>query len=73
MDEKFTSDVPEEEKGEVDNDGGNGEPPKTFLSATEGINTLRKYLIKFDVDGCPSSTENEVLQKDKQQQLDRKK
>jgi hypothetical protein len=37
----------------VKDDGGKGEPPKTFLSATEGINTVRKYLMKFGVDGCP--------------------
>jgi hypothetical protein len=42
--------VSEEEEGEVGNDGGKGEPPKTILSATEEINTVRKYLMKFDVE-----------------------
>jgi hypothetical protein len=36
MDEKFTSDVSEEEKEEED---GKSEPPATFLSALHGINT----------------------------------
>jgi hypothetical protein len=40
------------------------EPPATFLSALEGINTVRKYLMKFDVDdnttAALSSIENEV-------------
>jgi hypothetical protein len=35
MDEKFTSDVSEEEE----EDGGKSEPPATFLSALDGINT----------------------------------
>jgi hypothetical protein len=40
MDEKFTSGVSEEE-GEED-DGGKSEPPATFLSALEGIGTVKK-------------------------------
>jgi hypothetical protein len=73
MDEKFTSGVSEEEE-EVD--GGKSEPPATFLSALEGIDTVRKYLMKFDVNdnmmAALSSIENEVFrvqQKAKKQQL----
>jgi hypothetical protein len=47
-----------------------------FLSVLEGINTVRKYLFKFDVDdnmmAAHSSIENEVYrvqQKAKKQQL----
>jgi hypothetical protein len=51
-------------------DGGKGEPPKNFLSALEGINTVRKYLIKFDVDdnmmAALSSTGKEVQQEGNQ-------
>jgi hypothetical protein len=39
MDEKFTSDVSE---GKEEDDGGKSEPPATFLSTLEGINTVRK-------------------------------
>jgi hypothetical protein len=46
MDEKFTSGVSEEEE---EDDDGKSEPP-TFLSAPKSIDTVRKYLIKFDVD-----------------------
>jgi hypothetical protein len=35
MDEKFTSDVSEEEEEE----GGKSEPPATFISVLDGINT----------------------------------
>jgi hypothetical protein len=45
MDEKFTSGVSEEEEEEVD--GGKSESPATFLSALEGTDTVRKYLMKF--------------------------
>jgi hypothetical protein len=72
MDEKFTSGVSEEEE----DDGGKSEPPATFLSALEGIDTVRKYLMKFDVNdntmAALSSLENEVYrvqQKAKKQQL----
>jgi hypothetical protein len=62
MDEKFTSGVSEEE--EEEDDGGKSEPPATFLSALEGIDTVRIYLMKFDVDdntmASLSSIENEV-------------
>jgi hypothetical protein len=62
MDEKFTSGVSEEE--EEEDDGGESEPPATFLSALEGIHTVRKYRMKFDVNGnimaALSSIENEV-------------
>jgi hypothetical protein len=44
--EKFTSDVTEEEE---EGDGGKSEPPATFLSALEGINTVRKYLLMVSV------------------------
>jgi hypothetical protein len=74
MDEKFTSGVSEEE--EEDDDGGKIEPPATFLSALEGIDTVRKYLMKFDVDdntmAALISIENAVYriqQKAKKQQL----
>jgi hypothetical protein len=66
------SGVYEEEEG----DGGKSEPPATFLSALEGIDTVRKYLMKFDVNdnmmAALSSIENEVYkvqQKAKKQQL----
>jgi hypothetical protein len=74
MDEKLTSGVSEE--GEEDDDGGKSEPPATFLSALEGIDTVRKYRMKFDGDdntvAALSSIENEVYraqQKVKKQQL----
>jgi hypothetical protein len=57
-DKKFTSDVSGEKE-----DGGKSETLATFLSVLEGINTVRKYLMKFDVDNMMaalSSTENEV-------------
>jgi hypothetical protein len=76
MDEKFTSGVSEEEDGEEEDDGGKSESPATFLSALEGIDTVRKYLMKFDADdntmAVLSSTENEVYrvqQKAKKKQL----
>jgi hypothetical protein len=65
MNDKFTSDVSEEEEGEED-DSGKSEPPATFLSALEGINTLRKYMMP-----ALSSIVNKVYmgqQKVKQQQ-----
>jgi hypothetical protein len=72
MDEMFTSGVSEEEE----DGGGKSEPPATFLSALEGIDTVRKYLMQFDVDdnttAALSSIENEVYrvqQKVKKQQL----
>jgi hypothetical protein len=58
----------------VEEDGGRSEPPATFKSALEGICTLRKYLMQFDVDNMMvaiSSMENKVYrfqQKAKQQQ-----
>jgi hypothetical protein len=73
MDEKFTSGVSEEEE---EDDGGKSEPPASFLSAVEGIDTVRKYLMKFDVDdntmAALSSIENKVYRvqyKAKKQQL----
>ena len=48
MDDKFTYDVSEEgdqEAEDVDSDGGKSEPPKTFLSAVEGIGNERKCLM----------------------------
>jgi hypothetical protein len=75
MDEKFMYDVSEWEQRDKEDYGGKSEPPATLLSALEGINTVSKYLKKFDVDENPlaaiSSTENEVYrvqQKVKQQQ-----
>jgi hypothetical protein len=72
MDEKFTSGVSEED----DDDGGKSEPPASFLSALEGTDTVRKYLMKFDVDdntmAALSSIKNKVYrvqQKAKQQLL----
>jgi hypothetical protein len=72
MDEKFTSGVSEKE----DDDGGKSEPPAIFLSALVGIDTVKKYLMKFDVGdnmvAALSSIENEVYrvqQKVKKQQL----
>jgi hypothetical protein len=50
MDEKFTCDVSEEEKGKEVDDGGENEPPETFLSTLEGVDTVRKYIMKTDVD-----------------------
>jgi hypothetical protein len=41
LDENFTSGVSEEEWEEED-DGGKSEPPATFLTALEGIDTVRK-------------------------------
>jgi hypothetical protein len=59
MDEKFTSGVSEEE-----DDCGKSEPSATLLSALEGIDTVRKYLMKFDVEdsmmAALSSIENEL-------------
>jgi hypothetical protein len=60
MDEKFTSGVSVEEE---EDDSGKSEPPATFLSELEGIHTVRKYLMKFDVDNTMaalSNIENEV-------------
>jgi hypothetical protein len=61
MGEKFTSDVSEREE---EDDGGKSKTPATFLSAMEGIDTVRKYLMKFGVDdnqmGAHNSIENEV-------------
>jgi hypothetical protein len=61
---------------EEEDDDRKSEPPATFLSAPEDIDTVRKYLMKFDVDdntmAALSSIENEVYsvqQKVKQQQL----
>jgi hypothetical protein len=71
MDKKFTSSVSEEEE----DDGGKSEPPATFLLALEGIDTVRKYLMKFDVENMMaalSSIENQVYrvqQKAEKQQL----
>jgi hypothetical protein len=59
MAEKVTSDVSEAEEG----DDGESQPPATFLLATEGIDTLRKYHMKFHVSNpmvALSSTENKV-------------
>jgi hypothetical protein len=73
MDEKFTSGVSEE--GEEEDDGSKSEPPATFLSALEGIDSVTKYLMKFDVDdntmAALSSTDEvyRVQQKAKKQQL----
>jgi hypothetical protein len=73
MDEKFASVVSEEED---EDDVGKSEPPATFLSALEGIDTVRKYLMKFDANdntiAALSSIENEVYrvqQKAKKQHL----
>jgi hypothetical protein len=73
MDEKFTSGVSE---GEEEDNGGKSEPPATFLSALEGIDTVRKYFMKFDVSdntmAALSSILNEVYrvqQKAQKQQL----
>jgi hypothetical protein len=56
MDEKFTFVMSEEEEEEeekeeeeVEDDGGKSEPPETFLSALEAIDTVRKYLVKSDL------------------------
>jgi hypothetical protein len=62
MDEKSTSNVSEEDREEEDR--GKCETPATFLSALEGSDTVRKYLMKFDVDYnmmvAPSSIESKV-------------
>jgi hypothetical protein len=42
--------VCEGEGEEEEDDGGKSEPPATFLSALEGIDTVGKYLMKFNVD-----------------------
>lgn len=39
VDETFISDVSKEEEEEEEEDGGKSEPPATFLSALDGINT----------------------------------
>jgi hypothetical protein len=61
MDEEFTSGLSEEEE---EDDGGKSDPAATFLSALEGIDTVRKSLMKFDVDdntmAALSNIENEV-------------
>jgi hypothetical protein len=53
-----------EEKEEESGDGGKSEPGAAFLSALEGVNTARKYLIRIDVHNnmmvALSSTENQV-------------
>jgi hypothetical protein len=60
---------------EEEDDGRKGEPPATVLSALEGMNTVRKYLMKFGVDNMMaalSSIENKVYrvqQKAKKQLL----
>jgi len=51
MDEKFTSVMCKEEEGRGEEGGGKSEPPTTFLLALEGIDSVRRYPIKFDVDG----------------------
>jgi hypothetical protein len=48
MDEKFPPDVSEEVEAEVEGHGGKNEPPASFLSSLKGMNTVRKYLMKFD-------------------------
>lgn len=77
MDEKFTSDVCEEDEGE----GGRrrcwkSELPTTFLWALEGIDTVMRFPVKFDVDGntvatCSSAENDEygVQQEVTKQQL----
>jgi hypothetical protein len=73
MGNSFTSDVCEE--GEQGDGGGKSEPQPSFLSALEGIDIVRKYFMKFDVDdmmAALSSIENEayrVQQKAKKQHL----
>jgi hypothetical protein len=69
MNVKFTSNVLGRKRVE-------SEPPATFLSALEDIDTMRKYLINFEVKdnttAALSSIENEVCwvqQKAKKQQL----
>jgi hypothetical protein len=61
-------------RGKVDS--GKSEPPATILSALKDTETVRKYLIKFDVNdnmmATLSSTENEAYrnqQKADKQQL----
>jgi hypothetical protein len=62
MDEKFTSDVSEEVEGEDDDE--KCEITAAFLSLLEGIGSVKKYLLKFDVHdnmmAALSSTENRV-------------
>lgn len=50
IDEKFTSDMCKEE-GRGEEVGGKSEPPATFLLALECIDTVRRFPVKFDVDG----------------------
>jgi hypothetical protein len=76
MDEEFTSGVSVEAEGEEEDDVAKCEPQAAFLSALEGIDTVRKYLMKFDVHdntmAALSSIQNEVYrvqQKAKKQQL----
>jgi hypothetical protein len=63
-DEKFTSDVSKEEEWEEEDNGGKSELPATFLSVMEGIDTVRKHLMKFDVNdntmAALNSIKNEV-------------
>jgi hypothetical protein len=74
MHKKFTFHVSEEEG---DNDGGRrSEFQQFFWSALEGINPVRKYLMKFDIDdntlASLSGNENVVYgvqQKRKTQEL----
>jgi hypothetical protein len=67
MDEKFTSDVSEEEEDDL---------PITVLSVRDDINSASKYLMQSDVNSnmmaAPCIIDNEVyriLQKVKKQQL----
>lgn len=64
MKETFMSDVSEEVEEEEDE--GTCEPAATFLSLLEGIDSERKYLIKFDVHDnmmvALSTTESRVHQ-----------
>lgn len=63
VDERFTSDVSEEEWEEEDY-GGKSEPPAISLLALEGTCTVRKYLMQFEVNdnrmAAFSGTENEL-------------
>jgi hypothetical protein len=51
-------------RGEEVDDGGKCKPPVTFLSSLKGISTVRKYLMRFDVNdnmmAALSSIENRV-------------
>lgn len=64
MGEKFTCNMFEEGEREEGDNSGKSEPSATFFFSTGGIDIMREYLIKLDINVSTSSaisfTENEV-------------